>query len=132
MVYRKAIQVALHRLRVLVERREQIDRFVAKLRSVVIANAAMLSNSERDETLRSLQEIVGPSRGFTHAVREFMRRNAERSFTAIAVREGLKTVSFDVTEYDNPLASIHTILKRLSERGELNRNASDGTYRWRG
>jgi len=129
MVYRKAIAVAFNSLRVLIHRREQIDRQVARLKSVVIANAAMLSDSERDETLRSLQELVGTP-GFTGAVREFMRRNSLYSFTPIDVREGLKTVNFDVTDYDNPLASIHTILKRLTLRGQVERNA-DGTYKWK-
>jgi hypothetical protein len=130
-LYRQAIAEGLGRLRVLVDKREQIDGLIGRLRRVVIANAAMLPDAEREETLRSLQELVGTPRGFTDAVREFVRRNPEHWFTAIAVRNGLRTVNFDVGEYDNPLASIHTILKRLLVRGEVDRNASDGSYRWR-
>jgi len=116
---------------VLVDKREGIDSLIARLRGVVTANAAMLPDAEREEALRSLQELVGTPRGFTDAVREFLRRNSDHSFTAIEVRDGLRTVNFDVGEYDNPLASIHTILRRLVVRGEVDRNAIDGRYRWR-
>jgi len=128
--YRRAIATAFKRLRVFVERREQLDRFIANLSRVVTANAEMLPDSERDEALRTLQELVGGPPGFTDAVREFMRRNAGLSFTAIEVRERLKTVNFDVGAYDNPLASIHTILKRLVLQGEVERYP-DGAYRWK-
>ena len=131
MFYRRAIAAALSRLHVLVDKRRQIDSQIARLKGVVAANAAMLSDAERDETLRSLQELVGPAPGFTDAVREFMRRNSDHWFTAIGVRDGLTTVNFEVGEYDNPLASVHTILKRLLVRGEVDRNARDGSYRWK-
>jgi hypothetical protein len=129
--YRQSIAEALSRLRALVDKREQIDSLIAKLKGIVTANAAMLPDAEREETLRSLRELVGTPPGFTDAVREFMRRNSGRWFTAIGVRDGLRTVNFDVREYDNPLASIHTILRRLLVRGELDRNALDGSYKWR-
>jgi hypothetical protein len=131
MPYRHTIDVALDRLQILVERRQQIDNQIHRLKAVVTANAAMLPSAQQTEIMNSLLELVGTARGFTNAVREFMRRNSEESFTATAVRDGLTTVNFDVREYDNPLASIHTILKRLHTRGEVDRNPVDGSYRWR-
>ena len=131
MFYRHAIEVALTRLQALVNRRQQIDDQIHRLKAVVIANAAMLPSAQQSEIMNALRDLVGTPPGFTDAIREFMRRNSGHWFTAIAVRDGLKTVNFDVGEHDNPLASTHTILKRLHARREVDRNPLDGSYTWR-
>jgi hypothetical protein len=46
-------------------------------------------------------------------------RDADRPLTALEVRDRLVAIGFDVDRYSNALASIHTVLKRLYEAGEL-------------
>jgi hypothetical protein len=45
----------------------------------------------------------------------------------------LAKAGFNLNAYTNPLASIHTILKRLAERGEVTASMNDGQmyYRWK-
>jgi hypothetical protein len=39
--------------------------------------------------------------------------------TALEVRDRLSAIGVDLEKHSNPLASIHTVLKRLHEAGEL-------------
>ena len=48
-----------------------------------------------------------------------MLRNAVAPLTALEVRDRLVSIGIDLGRYSNPLASIHTVLKRMHEGGEL-------------
>jgi hypothetical protein len=65
-------------------------------------------------------------------VRNVLRNVPSQALTAKKVRDLLRSAGFDLSSYTNPLASIHTILKRLAERGEVEVSESGGEvhYRW--
>jgi hypothetical protein len=46
-------------------------------------------------------------------------RGAGVPVTPADVRQRLQSIGFDLSKYQNDLAAIHTILKRLNESGEL-------------
>src|SRR5271166_4514971 len=56
-------------------------------------------------------------------------------FTPKVVRDMLRGMGFDLSQYNNHMASIHTVMKRMYQNGELER-AGDvlfgGGYRWKG
>src|SRR5215831_15452550 len=56
--------------------------------------------------------------GLTDACR-LVLRNAVEPLTALGVRDRLAAIGIDLDKYSNPLASIHTVLKRLHEGGEI-------------
>jgi hypothetical protein len=56
--------------------------------------------------------------GLTDACR-LVLRNATQPLTALEVRDRLASIGVDLEKHSNPLASIHTVLKRLHEAGEL-------------
>ena len=56
--------------------------------------------------------------GLTDACR-LVLRNAVAPLTALEVRDRLVSIGIDLGRYSNPLASIHTVLKRMHEGGEL-------------
>src|SRR5262249_25621978 len=58
-----------------------------------------------------------PDAGITDAVRAVFEPGL--GFTPVEVRSALRRKGFKIDEYKNPLASIHTILKRLGKSGEL-------------
>jgi hypothetical protein len=62
---------------------------------------------------------AAPDVGFTDAIREVFRANLSIVLTPVGVRNKLKERGFPLQNYKNPLASIHTILKRLEKQGEL-------------
>lgn len=56
--------------------------------------------------------------GLTDACR-LVVRNATAPLTALDVRDRLHSIGVDLDKYSNPLASIHTVLKRMHDAGEL-------------
>lgn len=55
--------------------------------------------------------------GLTEACR-LVLQNAPAPLTAVGIRERLHHMGFDLDRYANPLAAIHTTLKRMAEAGE--------------
>ena len=56
--------------------------------------------------------------GLTDACRMVLR-NADHPLTALEIRDRLIAVGLEMDRYSNALASIHTVLKRMHEAGEL-------------
>jgi len=66
--------------------------------------------------------------GLTEACRTVLR-SAGRPLTALELRDRLVSVGFDLERYSNALASVHTVLKRLTESGEAGVKERDETTR---
>ena len=56
--------------------------------------------------------------GLTDACRMVLR-HADHPLTALEIRDRLIAIGLDMGRYSNALASIHTVLKRMHEAGEL-------------
>lgn len=56
--------------------------------------------------------------GLTDACR-LVLRGARAPMTAIEIREHLNSIGFDTSKYANALAAVHTVLRRLTESGEV-------------
>jgi len=72
-----------------------------------------------DELDRFLEEFVpdADSGGLADACRKVLS-NAKRYMTPVEIRDVLEASKYDLTQHNNPLASIHGILKRFEESGE--------------
>ena len=71
------------------------------------------------QTIAAIAPLVGetaPS-GLTDAVRKILAE-ADEPLAASEIRDRLSTMGFDMKSYSNPLATIHTILRRLAEADE--------------
>jgi hypothetical protein len=71
--------------------------------------------------------------GLTDAIRQIFKTAGTRPLTAQDVRTGLESRGFKIGRYSNILASIHTVIKRLAEKGEIKPTDSTGdkpAYRW--
>ena len=55
--------------------------------------------------------------GLTDACK-LVLRSARAPLTAVGIRDRLQQIGFDLDRYANPLAAIHTTLKRMTEAGE--------------
>ena len=91
-----------------------------------------------DRTITALSMLCGQSDdsplGFTDAVRQVVRQAYPAGLFANTVKKMLVDAGFDLTDYTNSAASIHTILKRLVKSGEVksHRDSKNGKtfYRW--
>ncbi|HYV07536.1 MAG TPA: hypothetical protein VFB82_23275 [Blastocatellia bacterium] len=70
---------------------------------------------------------VGPAL----AVREVVK-SSNVALTPMEVRDRIVAGGFDVAQHNNPMASIHTALKRLASTPEVSETLKDGkkAYRW--
>jgi hypothetical protein len=62
--------------------------------------------------------VAAESTGMTGSIREILKKSPE-PLTASEIRDSLETLGFDMKSYSNPLATIHTILRRLGESEEV-------------
>lgn len=60
----------------------------------------------------------GTNAGMTDSIREILRKSPE-PLTASEIRDALERLGFDMKSYSNPLATIHTVLRRLAEADEV-------------
>lgn len=93
------------------ELREQEKRLAIRkgqLKDTLSALATLLSDEKFDINSLTLSD----------AIRRIMA-SSDRPLSAIEVRGKLADLGFNLAQYDNPLANIHTSLKRMGEAGEL-------------
>ncbi len=135
--YRNQINECMAEIAKLVQEKQGLDRRIGKLQQIVKANADMLSDAERESVLLELDDALPPT-GLTQAIRFELRRAGQRGLTPKEMRAALIHRGIDLHSQSNPLASIHTVLKRLVAAGEAGlqtRAAREGkeesVYCWR-
>ncbi len=90
-----------------------------------------LAIAERDkqiaaliQTMHAIAPLIGetppesPAGGMTDSIRKLMAE-AGHPLTASEIRDRLEAMGFDMKSYSNPLATIHTVLRRLADSGEV-------------
>jgi len=118
--YRRALEKATREYETLLAERTRLDERLARL-AQTIGSLMRLCNLTPTVSL-----------GLTDACRMVLKA-AGHPLTGVEVRQQLQGIGFDVERYANDLASIHTVLKRLKEAGEVDSvpQAHDRpAYRW--
>ena len=100
-----------------------LDAAVREYEKVAAEHAALETRlAQLKQTIATLTKLCGyeptVQLGLTDACRMVLR-NAGRPLTALEVRDRLIAVGVDLDRYSNGLASIHTVLKRMHESGEI-------------
>ena len=132
--YRTAVVLYTARLEKVVAERTKLNKEIERVADLIEANANFLPEEERAEKLQKLEKLVAGPPGFTDSVRNVLRSRPEYFVTAIGVRDWLAKEGYNLSQYSNPLASIHTILRRLAKSKEVFTEVKDGElyYRWKG
>jgi hypothetical protein len=105
------------------EYRRALDAAVREYEKLSAEHTALEARlSQLQHSIAALTKLCGYEPtvplGLTDACR-LVLRNATQPMTALEVRERLASIGVDLEKHSNPLASIHTVLKRLHEAGEL-------------
>ena len=86
------------------------------------------------DSLSTLLGEIGTSQeiGLTDAIRELLKSQADNWLSALLVRHKLREKEFPIDDYKQPLAVIHTTLKRLQDQGQVTSDDFEGKsfYRW--
>ena len=118
--YDKARKAAVRELEELTRQRADLDKRIGQLMQVV-GNLMRLSGLTPTVAL-----------GLTDACRMVLR-SAGAPLTVLEVRAQLGAMGIDLSRYENDLAAIHTILKRLNQAGEIRfvpRSGGRPSYEW--
>ena len=103
--YRRALDTALREYEQATAERARLDERIAQLH----------------QSIATLTKLCGYAPtvpfGLTDACRLALR-TAKRPLSAVDVRDHLRSIGFELERYANPLAAIHTVLKRLAASGE--------------
>jgi hypothetical protein len=87
--------------------REDTRKHLERIRRIVAELGAMYGLQSDSNNLSAL--------GFTDAVRAVIRTAGPNYISANDIKDKLQQGGFDLTQYQNPSASIYTILNRLEE-----------------
>jgi hypothetical protein len=93
------------------EKRQRLDIGIAKQQQRVSALALLAD--EVDETFEKM------ALGLTAACRAAFRAAGPQGLMPTELRDSLKKMGFAVDKYSNPMASIHAVIRRLEDKGEI-------------
>jgi len=108
------------------KQQELLEKTITGLRATIAALSRML-----DEEFIEEDAI-----GLTDAIREAFKSVGQGgNLTPTEVRSRLEMLGYDTRKYGNVMASVHTIINRLTSRGEIRQIGTRGdnnkpTYQW--
>lgn len=130
--HRDELAEARNRLSEMFASRERLDVEIAMQQRRIAALATLVNESEEVDELLDLN--LG---GLTDTVRTVFMAAGGYGITPIEVRSRLVQLYFPVHEYENFMASLHSVLGRLEKNGEIKaaiidrRDGRDeSVYRW--
>lgn len=129
--YRRDLNVAKQELARLGKQRQSIDQKMAKLQPV-ISHLEGLCKELGEKFAHETATKVELTTGLT----ELARLTLSEAFVALSARElkeRMEKKGFDFSKYSSPLASIHTVLKRLVKGGQVKVIPQKGgkkAYQW--
>jgi hypothetical protein len=109
--HRQAIADGIREIKTLSEQEKIIKQRILKISRIVEANIRLLPEGEQEQLLSVMDDSMAPS-GLTDAVLRVMP--AGRFLSAVDVRNALLKTGYDFSGQSNPLASVHTTLRRLA------------------
>jgi hypothetical protein len=115
-VYRTALETALEEWRQLLTWERDITIRKNRLRQTFLALCPLVYPENDNVDLTSLS--------LANAIRMIVGA-ADRGITAIEMRGRLMDMGYDLSEYENPLASIHTAMNRMVESDEFEWEQND-------
>ncbi|HLL74820.1 MAG TPA: hypothetical protein VK421_06105 [Pyrinomonadaceae bacterium] len=111
--------------------REEVNLEIVQLEQVVTNLSPLVAERAQSPLIYSLMSPLPTN--LADACREVLRQ-VKKYMTPIEIRNTLAASGYDLSQHNNPLASIHGILKRLAESGEVEALTHDlkGTmYSWK-
>ena len=114
--------------------RQKIDHKVARLQAVITQLQDLCAEMDHKNFERRVERVVKADlkMGITELARVILKEMA-LPMTASDLKEKMEARKLDISRYSNPLAVIHTVLKRLVQSGEVKvvlRKQGKKAYQW--
>jgi hypothetical protein len=126
--YKQAYAAAKLDLLARLQKRDDLDQQIHKLKATVKALGELcgVAPEEIDKLLLVEGFAIDAKPGFTEAIRRLFRIH-QKSLSPPEIRDDLLKMGIGVGQV-NLLSSIHTVLRRMAEAGEIEKT-EDGTFR---
>lgn len=129
--YKAILQQAIDEFSGLMKIRETVDFKLAQKEQFIRATLYQLPDSDRALFEGWADKWTNNAVGLAASIRATLSTSPRKWFTATEVRDALLKAGFDFENYaSNPLASIHSSLKRLKPE-EAEMTTMDGVMAWR-
>ena len=111
----------------LLKAQTELDRLIEEEKKIAIRKAQLR------ETIKALSPLVSPGANPTdlgtmslaNAIR-IVVASAQRPLNALEIRGRLSDLGYKLTQHKNPMASIHTAIRRMQENSEVKKVELDG------
>lgn len=125
--YKEAYETAKLELLQYLEKRSQLDQKIRTLRQSIrpLGELCGADPAEIDKLLLTKGFVIEPPMGFTNAIRRLFRVRST-PLTPPEIRADLLKIGIGQDQV-NLLSSIHTVLRRMVEAGEISKN-EDGRF----
>lgn len=138
--YAKAFDDAIAEIRQLLDKRAQINERLFELRETVrvLAHSLGQDRKRKEKLMHTLDELSVFTPRLTDAVKDALYSaldpRGHRRLPAIQVKELMEVRRFDFSNFPNPLASVHSTLRRLADQGSIGSTVQMGStvYFWNG
>jgi hypothetical protein len=138
-VYKAALDTMVEKLSKALDDRNRIEQDLDKVTSDIESLRETISSLSRLCGIDHLTEYShlfpinkALDMGITTAIAMILEKPPYVPMSAIDVRDKLDEMGFKIHEYSNPLATIHTVLKRFHRQGKVTTEKLDGRqhYIW--
>ena len=115
-------------------KRQKLDQKIARLQAVVSDLQNLCADLDQKDFKKRVDRVIKADLtvGITESARVILQE-AFFPITASDLKEKMEARKLDVSRYSNPLAVIHTVLKRLVQSGEVKvvpRKQGKKAYQW--
>lgn len=129
--YKTILRQAMEEFDSLLKERQELDLKIAQKEQFIRATMYQLPDAERKTVEDWFNSLNTGIAGLSVSIRKVLASSPKKFHTATEVRDALVKQGFDFGNYSsNPLASVHSSLKRLKPE-EVETTTIDGVMAWR-
>jgi len=118
--YHRMLYDAKQNLAELLVQRQKLDQEIARAHTVVTELQNLCADQDQRNFWRGAERVIKADLkvGITDAVRVILQENFF-PMTAVDLKKQIEARKLNIQRYANPLAVIHTVLKRLIQSGDV-------------
>jgi len=129
--YGKAYRHVSRELKNALHEREKLDNRITTLRKRIAALAANCQDEGIEIEPSAEAEYLLENTGLTDDIVNILKVHSPAWLFPWQVKNKLEQLGYDMSNYKNPLATIHMVLKRLSESSRIQNLDFDGKAAYR-
>jgi hypothetical protein len=118
--YHRMLYQAKQEMAHLLVKRQGVDKEIARVHKVITELQNLCAEQDQENFWRGAERVIKADLkvGVTESLRVILQENV-LPMTAVELLEQVKARKCNVTRYKNPLAIVHTLLKRLVKSGNV-------------